>query len=181
MVLQNGRHGVGAGVIWRRDRDENALILTNYHILGRNKELIATVDDGTEFSARAIAKDRSIDMALLRVEANHLPTALIADSRNLRIGEFVFAIGHPWGQPNSVTAGLISSVTRMQVRGRREQIEVIRSDARLAPGNSGGPLINANGAVVGINTMIVGGDQGIALPSHVADMFVSEAIGEVTL
>jgi serine protease Do len=75
-----------------------------------------------------------------------------------------------------VTAGLVSGLSKAQTRGQRGEVDVIRSDARLAPGNSGGPLIDASGAVLGINTMVVGGDQGIAIPSHVADGFVKQVV-----
>jgi serine protease Do len=92
------------------------------------------------------------------------------------VGQYVLAIGHPWGQRGVVTAGLISGLSKAHTRGPRGEIEIIRSDARLAPGNSGGPLVNAWGAVIGINTLIVGGDQGIALPSHTADEFVNRAL-----
>jgi serine protease Do len=85
-------------------------------------------------------------------------------------------VGHPWGQRGAVTAGLISGLSKARRRGRGGEIEIIRSDARLAPGNTGGPLGDASGAVVGINTMIVGGDQGIAIPSHVACAFVEQAV-----
>jgi serine protease Do len=178
VVLNNSHHGEGAGVIWRRDREGNGLILTNDHIVAHGHSLHATLQDGDVLPAQVLTRAPEIDLALLRIEAKNLSTALIADSRNLRVGQLVFAVGHPWGQRNYVTAGLISSLAKMQVRERRGEIEIIRSDARLAPGNSGGPLVNASGAVVGINTMIVGGDQGIALPSHVASTFVEEAVNQ---
>lgn len=177
VVLQNGHHGVGAGIIWSRDPAGNALVLTNHHILGRSPVLQAGLQDGTSYTAEVVSKDRTIDLALLRMEHQGLPTASIADSRLLRVGQLVFAVGHPWGQRNAVTTGMISSLARMRVQGSPGEIDVIRSDARLAPGNSGGPLVNANGAVIGINTMILGGDQGIALASHVASNFVREAVG----
>jgi serine protease Do len=177
-VLQNGRHGIGAGVVWSYDKEGKGLILTNHHIISRSGQIKAVLEGGVSYPARVLSTAPEIDLALLSVEAKDLPKALIADSRNLRVGELVFAIGHPWGLPYAVTAGLISSLSNTKVRGRRGEIEIIRSDARLAPGNSGGPLVNANGAVVGINTMIVGGDQGIALPSHIASEFVENSIGE---
>ena len=96
----------------------------------------------------------------------------IGDSTNVRVGELVFAIGHPWGQRASVSAGVISHLTNAQTRGKRGVIPIIRTDARLAPGNSGGPLVNHAGEVIGINTMIVGGDQGVAIPSAVAKEFI---------
>ncbi len=107
---------------------------------------------------------------------------MIADSRGLKTGHIVMAVGHPWGQRGFVTAGIVSGQGQVSVRGPRGRsssqtsIPIIRTDVRLAPGNSGGPLVNAVGAVVGINTMIVGGDLGVAIPSHMVDEFVNLAL-----
>ena len=175
VVLHNGRHGVGAGVIWSRSDGAGAYILTNYHVVAHGRQVRAALEDGSEIPTRLVATDEEIDLALLRIEQNGLPPAMVADSRQLRVGQLVLAVGHPWGQRGAVTAGLISGLSKAQTRGKRGEVEIIRSDVRLAPGNSGGPLVNASGAVVGINTMIVGGDQGIAIPSHVAQAFVEQA------
>jgi serine protease Do len=99
---------------------------------------------------------------------------MIADSRALKVGQLVFAVGHPWGQPGVVTLGIVSALYNATTQ-KGTQVPIIRSDSLLAPGNSGGPLVNAVGGVVGINTMIVGGDQGVSLPSHLAQIFVEEA------
>ena len=175
VVLHNGRHGVGAGVIWGRNGSAGAYILTNYHVVAHGRQVRAALDNGSEIPARLVATDEEIDLALLQIQASDLSPAMVADSRNLRVGQLVLAVGHPWGQRGAVTAGLISGLSKAQTRGKRGEVEIIRSDVRLAPGNSGGPLVNASGAVVGINTMIVGGDQGIAIPSHVAQAFVEQA------
>ena len=175
VVLHNGRHGVGAGVIWGRNGNAGAYILTNYHVVAHGRQVRAALEDGSEIPTRLVATDEEIDLALLQIQAGDLPPAMVADSRSLRVGQLVLAVGHPWGQRGAVTAGLISGLSKAQTRGRRGEVEIIRSDVRLAPGNSGGPLVNAGGAVVGINTMIVGGDQGIAIPSHVAQAFVEQA------
>ena len=119
-----------------------------------------------------------MDLALLKVEELDLPVALLADSRNLRVGQIVYAVGHPWGQRGVVTSGIISGLGTTAARDKQPSIPIIRSDVTLAPGNSGGPLINAVGGVVGINTMIVGGDLGVAIPSHVAENFVAQALDE---
>jgi serine protease Do len=187
VVLHNGQHGIGAGMIWKRE----GFILTNYHVIaqwphrhGRSREdpLRVGLDDGRELPAQVVAQQPEIDLALLHIEANDLPVALVADSRNLRVGQLVLAIGHPWEQRGVVTAGIISGLSTVQTRRRRGEgpysVDIIRSDVHLAPGNSGGPLVNAVGAVVGINTMIVGGDQGIAIPSHLVSAFVEEAVSQ---
>jgi serine protease Do len=82
-------------------------------------------------------------------------------------------LGHPWGQRNAVSVGVISALSQASIGGQRGSLPVIRSDVHLAPGNSGGPLVNLSGGVIGINTLIVGGDQGIAIPSHVVDALLS--------
>lgn len=180
VVLHNGRQGVGAGIIWSNNNPNRpsgrTLILTNYHVIAHGQRLRAELEDGVEYPARLLAQAPEFDLALLEIDQGDLPAALIADSRSLRVGELVLAIGHPWGQRSAVTAGLVSGLSTAQTRDPDQSIEIIRSDVRLAPGSSGGPLVNANGAVVGINTMILGGDQGIAVPSHVASAFVERAL-----
>jgi serine protease Do len=177
VVLHNGHHGVGAGIIWGNNQRRNSsLILTNYHVIAHGRQLRAELEDGTEYPARLLAQAPEFDLALLEIDQGNLPAALIADSHMLRVGELVLAIGHPWGQRSAVTAGLVSGLSTAQTRDPDKSIEIIRSDVNLAPGNSGGPLVNANGAVIGINTMILGGDQGIAVPSHIASAFVEQAL-----
>lgn len=184
VVLHNGRAGVGAGVIWKRD----GWVVTNQHVVAAGRQRRAHRDlrvelfDGRVYPARVAAQDEEIDLALLQVdgafknEQNHaLPEVQVADVANLRIGELVMAIGHPWGQRGMVTLGLVSGIFAVKTQGRRGQVQVIRSDARLAPGNSGGPLVDARGGVVGLNTLIIGGDQGMAISSQVIDSFVAQS------
>jgi serine protease Do len=173
VVVQRGRRGAGAGVIWRPD----GVIVTNHHVIAGRGEPRVTLDDDREFSARVVASDPSVDLAVLRIEALGLPAATIGDSRTLRVGQLVLAVGHPWGQRTFVTAGIVSGCGEVKVRGPRGTAEFVRTDARLAPGNSGGPLVDATGAVIGINAMIFGGDLGVAIPSHLASSIVAEAFG----
>ncbi len=178
-ALHNGRHGMGAGIVWASD-ERGAYVLTNQHVVTHGRALRAslpgTLAGEREYPARLLAQDEEIDLALLHIEAPDAPPARIGDSRRLRIGELVLAVGHPWGQRGVVTLGLVSGLLQASTQGPRGRVDVIRSDARLAPGNSGGPLVNAAGDVVGINTLIVGGDQGIALAAHVAAEFVTAHI-----
>lgn len=181
VVLHNGRHGVGAGIIWaqadpRQAAEQDFYILTNQHVIANGRDVRAAVEGGTEYPTQVVAQDEEVDLALLRIRAQGLPVAKIGDSQALRIGQWVMAIGHPWGQRGFVTAGMVSGLLKAHTNGPRRSVEVIRSDARLAPGNSGGPLVDAGGAVIGINTMIVGGDQGIALAGQVACEFVAQAL-----
>ncbi len=170
VIVQGRRFGAGAGVIWRAD----GLILTNNHVVNDHNPLVI-LSDGQKYEARLVARDPEIDMAILHIPAANLPIAVPADSRNVRIGELAFAVGHPWGQRGYVTAGIISAILTVQTRRTRRWLPVIRTDAALAPGNSGGPLVNAAGQVLGLNTMIVGGDQGVAVPIHIAEAFMAEA------
>lgn len=163
------RFGAGSGILWSSD----GLVLTNRHVLGRQTPRVLLADE-RQFNAEVLATDEEVDLALLRIEANGLPAASFGDSTQLRIGELVFTLGHPWGQRNASSMGIVSHLGSAQTRGRRGLIPVIHTDAQLAPGNSGGPLLNAAGEVVGINTMIVGGNQGIAIPSSVVLDFVSQ-------
>ena len=178
VVVQNGQRGAGAGVVWRPD----GIVVTNYHVIQRGRPRISLLYGG-EYSTRVIAKAKQFDLALLKIDypesqAPDLSVALVADSKNLRVGQIALALGHPWGQVGSVSAGIITSLGRVPLRWRRGSIEVIRTDAGLAPGNSGGPLVDARGAVIGINTMIVGGDLGVAIPSHVVNEFVDQTLGQ---
>lgn len=178
VVVHNGRYGAGAGVVWR----PGGYIVTNFHVVARGK-LRVTLPDERQSEARLVAQAPELDLALLQVDQSDLPGVSIADSRALQTGQIVVAIGHPWGQRGFVTAGIVGGQGKVETRGAHSQhigyssVPVIRSDVRLAPGNSGGPLVNAVGAVVGINTMIVGGDLGVAIPSHVVDAFVERSLG----
>jgi serine protease Do len=111
---------------------------------------------------------------LLSIDATQL-TPLKPASVSPRVGEMVFALGHPWGQRNTVTRGIVSALVSAQNR-RGDKLPVIRSDAPLAPGNSGGPLVNASGEVVGINAMIIGGDQSVSIAASVARDFVNKTL-----
>ena len=175
LVLVKGhRFGFGAGVIWRND----GIILTNNHVVNQRAPRVL-LEDGHEHPAQVLGRDPEIDLALLQIQAGDLPAAQIAGKEALKIGQLVFAVGHPWGQPGFVTAGVLSTVSSVQTRGPRQTIPILRTDAELAPGNSGGPLVDAAGQVLGINTLILGGDQGIAIPVYVADQFVTQVVGPV--
>lgn len=182
VVVHNGRHGAGAGIVWK----PGGYIITNYHVIARGRQHQATLPDGSrsgvrdgrEIPIRVIAKKPEFDLALLHVEAPELPPVPIADSRSLQVGQIVLAVGHPWGQRGAVTSGIISGLGTAGSRGVNGSVPIIRSDVLLAPGNSGGPLVNTAGGVIGINTMIVGGDLGVAIPSHLVESFVNQALGE---
>jgi serine protease Do len=169
VVVRGHRFGAGAGIVW----DANGLILTNNHVVGRRLPIVVLQND-QEYESRLLARDPDVDLALLSIDATDL-TPLKPVSVSPRVGEMVFAFGHPWGQRNAVTRGIVSALVSAQNR-RGDKLPVIRSDAPLAPGNSGGPLVNASGEVVGINAMIIGGDQSVSIAASVARDFVNKTL-----
>jgi len=171
VIVRGHRHGAGAGIVWSAD----GLILTNNHVVGRRTPVVILNDD-RELEAKLIARNPDMDLALLSIDAQNL-TPIPPASASPRVGEMVFAFGHPWGQRNIVTRGIVSAVLSAQTRNK-ELFPVIRSDATLAPGNSGGPLVNANGEVIGLNAMIMGGDQSLAISISVAREFVNKVLAE---
>jgi serine protease Do len=147
--------------------------MTKYHVVaGTGGDLEVQLPDGRTFDATVKDYNSTLDLALLEVKATDLPAALVDDSSQLRVGELVFAVGHPWGQRDVVTAGIVSGVGEVSVPHTGRNAQYIRSDVKVAPGNSGGPLLNARGAVVGITAMIFGGDLTVAIPSQVAEKWV---------
>ncbi len=165
-VVRDGQRGAGAGISLGNGR-----VLTNLHVVrGGSAEVI--LDNGEAVEARVVARDPDVDLALLEIPRGDLPAAVLA-VKLPQPGEMVFALGHPWGERNFLTAGVLSAFST--ARNRHGEFKVLRSDARLAPGNSGGPLLNAAGEVIGINAMIVGGDQSVAIPVTVMREFLQKA------
>lgn len=168
-VIRN-HHGAGAGIVVGSD----GLILTNNHVVGRHAPSVLLADDG-EYEGQLVAREPEIDLALLKIAVAGLAAIPFALEKDLRIGELAFALGHPWGQRGYLTSGIVSALGTAQTGGKRKQIPIIRTDVPLAPGNSGGPLVNAAGELLGVNTMIVGGDQSVAVPAWIAREFVGQA------
>ena len=157
----------GSGVIV----DGKGLILTNAHVVKDAQEIVAKLPDGRQFKAKSFELDEAADLAVVRIEGEDLPTAPLGDSDGLQVGQWVIAIGNPFGLEHTVTAGIVSALRKGPAGEEAEGF--IQTDAAINPGNSGGPLIDLQGRVVGINTAIYsksGGYQGIgfALPIHVA-------------
>lgn len=171
VVVGNGQRGFGAGFVLNSD----GLILTNNHVLA-GSSLVVTLPGGQKVPAKQVARNPGIDLALLKVDVPGLQPVILGDSHALQVGQPVVAVGHPWGQHGAATFGVISSLSSARWKDRTEPLDLIRTDARLAPGNSGGPLVDTAGSVVGINAMVLGGDQGVAVPSHVAQAFLSHHV-----
>ena len=165
--------GIGAGVIWPGD----GLVLTNHHVIsgrrGRGNIRVA-LNDGRTLDADVVKSGRDLDLALLRLEGEYgdLPETPLGDSEALRVGELVYAIGHPWGSVGAVSAGIVGGVGELRGPGRNSSVRYVRSDVALAPGNSGGPLLNARGEVVAINAMIFG-LMALSIPSNAAKAWVA--------
>lgn len=159
------QRGGGSGVIVRADGH----VLTNNHVVENATRIEVILRDGRRLPGKVVGSDSASDLAVLKIEASELPVAEFADSRESRVGEWVLAIGSPFGLDYTVTAGVISAVGRAGL-GVAEIEDYVQTDASINPGNSGGPLVNLDGRVVGINTMIVGRGTGIgfAIPSTIA-------------
>ncbi len=173
----NGRPGgVGSGVVIAPD----GLVLTNCHVVERAKEVRLTDAEGRVMEARKLGEDPDTDLALLRAGAvRDLPHAALGDSKSLKRGQLVVAIGNPLGFESTVTAGVVSALGRsLRARNGRLIEDVIQTDAALNPGNSGGPLVSSRGEVIGINTAVIMGAQGIcfAVASNTAQFVLSELI-----
>jgi len=169
------RQGAGSGVIIAPD----GYILTNSHVVHDAAQIEATLDDGRTLNAYIIGEDPATDLALIRVMASGLPFSALGDSSRLRVGQLVIAIGNPMGFDSTVSQGIISSLGRSlrSIDGRLIE-NIIQHTAPLNPGNSGGPLVDARGQVLGINTAIIAMAQGIgfAIPSSTAEFVLTQLL-----
>ncbi len=179
----NGRmpqkHGMGSGVIV----DKSGIVLTNNHVVEGADEVLVRLSDGRQFEASDIKTDPATDLAVLRIKTDSsLPAAKLGDSDKLQIGDWVIAVGNPFGFDSTVSAGIISGMRRELEPGNPDKrTSYLQTDAAINPGNSGGPLMNLEGEVIGINTAIAsnnGGYQGLgfAIPSTVAKWVMRQLV-----
>ena len=197
-----GGRGIGSGIIWSvgkpdADGQADATVMTNAHVVGAGRADTFTLRlaDGRELTATLLAADPEHDLAALRVHAAGLRAIEIGDSSAIRVGEFVIAVGNPFGREGAVTTGVVAAhapadpeldleptlpdgrpAPRWGRHSPFSRIELVQADVRLYPGNSGGPLTDAQGRVIGVNAM-VGGGLAFAIPSRTAQRFLAEASG----
>lgn len=167
--------GAGSGVVITPD----GFVLTNNHVVAEGTEMEVSLVDGRTWPAQIVGTDPATDLAVIRVGANGLPAATLGDSDTLRVGQLVIAIGNPLGFQSTVSTGVVSALGR-SLRGQSGRLidSVIQSDVPLNPGNSGGPLVDSRGRVIGINSAIIAMAQGISfsIPINTAKWVVSELV-----
>lgn len=172
VVIRSGGSGAGTATIWHPE----GLIVTNAHVVQRGP-LAVILPDGRTLPAKLLARDTSRDLAALVVPTANLPTVELGDSKHLKPGQWVLALGHPWDVRGAVTAGVVVGVGAEWPELSRIGREWIVISLHLRPGYSGGPLLDVQGRLVGVNTMMTGPDVGIAVPIHVVRTFLREVLG----
>ena len=172
VTVRDGRRGSGSGVIWA----QHGVIVTNFHVTPGTDAQVE-LRDGRSFSAKVRLRDPEHDLAVLDVPAHSLPAVRAGDSDRLRVGEIVFAVGNPLGLSAAVNTGIITATPRTRGMGP-DGHGMVQADVSLAPGNSGGLLATADGAVVGINSMVRGPGLALAVPSNRVTELLGAQSGE---
>ena len=171
------QEGQGSGFIIDRDGH----VLTNYHVIANARQVEVTLHNRKKYRATVVGTDRSHDLAIVQIKAPELSPMVLGDSKNLQVGQKVYAIGNPFGLAGTLTSGIVSSIRSVQEPDGITIDEAIQTDAAINPGNSGGPLLNSHGEVIGINTMIasnVGQNAGIgfAIPINTAKAVLNDLL-----
>lgn len=171
------QEGQGSGFII----DKEGHVLTNYHVIADARQIEVTLHNRKKYRATIVGTDRSHDLAIIQIKVPDLNPMVLGDSKNLQVGQKVYAIGNPFGLAGTLTSGIVSSIRSVQEPDGINIDEAIQTDAAINPGNSGGPLLNSHGEVIGINTMIassVGQNAGIgfAIPINTAKAVLNDLI-----
>ena len=173
------QEGQGSGFIIDRDGH----ILTNYHVIAEARQIDVTLHNRKKYRASVVGTDRSHDLAIIQIKAPDLNPMTMGDSKNLQVGQKVYAIGNPFGLAGTLTSGIVSSIRQVQEPDGMTIDEAIQTDAAINPGNSGGPLLNSHGEVIGINTMIAGNPGvnqsagiGFAIPVNTAKAVLNDLL-----
>jgi len=169
--VESGRWGAGAGTIWHPD----GLILTNSHV-ARSRKLRITLPDGRRSAAHLLARSRDLDLAALSVDLSDLPAIELGDSAALHPGHWVMAFGHPWGVEGAATAGVVIGQGAELPETPNFGRDWLAVGLHYRPGHSGGPLVDSSGRLVGINTVMVGPDVGLAVPVHEVKRFLKRSL-----
>jgi len=177
-----GEEAAASGIVVSRDGD----IITNRHVIEDAARLLVTLADGRTLAAKLLGSDPGLDLSVLKISANNLPLAPLGDSDSLQVGQIAIAIGNPYGFERTVSVGVISALGRAIPGGGLALTNLIQTDAMIYPGNSGGPLLDSRGTVIGINTAVVAGRAGgvgFAIPINTARAIVDEVkrTGRVTV
>lgn len=171
------QEGQGSGFII----DKEGHILTNYHVIADARQVEVTLYNRKKYRAKIVGRDRAHDLAIVQIEAPNLTPAVLGDSRNLQVGQKVYAIGNPFGLSGTLTTGIVSSIRSVREPDGMQIDDAIQTDAAINPGNSGGPLMNWRGEVIGINTMIYSGvgqsaGIGFAIPINTAKAVLGDLV-----
>jgi len=171
------QEGQGSGFII----DHDGHILTNYHVIAEARQVEVTLHNRKKYRATVVGTDRSHDLAIIQIKAAELTPMTLGDSKNLQVGQKVYAIGNPFGLSGTLTSGLVSSIRSVQEPEGVTIDEAIQTDAAINPGNSGGPLLNSHGEVIGINTMIASNSGqnagiGFAIPINTAKAVLNDLV-----
>ncbi|HLA42502.1 MAG TPA: trypsin-like peptidase domain-containing protein [Aggregatilineales bacterium] len=170
--ISNGQQGIGAGTIWHSD----GMVITSAHVIANARHLRVSLYDGEELPARMLAYDRDADLAALVIDGHDLPIIEPGNAKALKTGEWVMALGHPWGVPGGVTGGTVIGVGASLPEMPPMSHEWVAVSLHMRPGHSGGALIDSKGRLLGVNTMISGPELGLAVPVHLVKAFLKRKI-----
>lgn len=171
--VRDQSRGAGAGTIWHSD----GLIVTNAHVVQQGPLTVA-LRDGRVFDATLLARDDQHDLAALSVDAHDLPAIQVGSASDLHPGQWVMAVGHPWGIANAATSGVLIGVGKHAELPAEPGRDWVIADLHLRPGNSGGPMIDSHGRIIGVNTLITGPNVGVAVSVDVVKAFLKRVLGE---